>query len=82
MRAEGPRSRKIYGSRTTSLTILNEEIEDIMKIVKSLEQSRLLIQGISKTIKHESKEQKRGFLPMLLEALAASILGNAFQEED
>ena len=78
MRAEGPRSRKIYGSRTTSLTILNEEIEDIMKIVKSLEQSRLLIQGISKTIKHESKEQKRGFLPMLLEALAASILGNAF----
>ena len=58
MTAEGPRL-KIYGSRTTSLTILNAEIEDIMKIVKSLEQSRLLVQGISETIKHKSKEQKR-----------------------
>ena len=38
---------------------MNAEIEDIMKIVKSLEQSRLLVQGISETIKHESKEQKR-----------------------
>ena len=57
---------------------MNEEIEDIMKVVKSHEQSRLLIQGISETIKYESKEQKGEFLPMFLEALAASILGNAF----
>ena len=56
--------------------ISNEEMEDIMKIVKSLEESGLLIKGISETIKNEAKEQKEGFLPMLLEALAASILGS------
>ena len=56
----------------------NEEMEDIiMKIVKSLEESGLLIQGISETIKNEAKEQKGGFPPMLLGTLAASILGNA-----
>ena len=60
---------------------MNAEIEDIMKIVKSLEQSRLLVQGISEQLNMNQKN-KRGFLPMLLEALAASILGNAFQEED
>ena len=48
-----------------------------MKIFKSLEESRLLIKGISDTIKNEAKEQKRGFLPMLLGTLAASMLGSA-----
>ena len=53
-------------------------MEDIIiKIVKSLEESGLLIQGISETIKNEAKEQKGGFPPMLLGTLAASILGNA-----
>ena len=53
-------------------------MEDIvMKIVKPLEESGLLIQGISETIKNEAKEQKGGFPPMLLGTLAASILGNA-----
>ena len=52
-------------------------MEDIMKIVKSLEESGLLIKVISETIKKEAKEQKMGFLSMLLGALAASILGNA-----
>ena len=47
-----------------------------MKIVKLLEEIGLLIKGISKTIKNEAKEQKGGFLPMLLGTLAASILGN------
>ena len=52
-------------------------MEDIMKTVKSLKESRLLIKGIIETIKNEAKEQKDGFLPMLLGTLAAGILRNA-----
>ena len=48
--------KKIYGSGTTALIIWNEEMKDIMKIVKSLEESGLLIKGISETIKNEAKE--------------------------
>ena len=48
-----------------------------MKIVQSLEGSRLPIQRISETIKNEAKKQKGGFLPMLLWTLAASTLGNS-----
>ena len=44
--------KKIYGSETTALVISNEEMEDIMKIVKSLEESGLLIKGISETIEN------------------------------
>ena len=47
----------------------NEEMNDIMKIVKSLEESGLLIKGVSENIKNEAKEQKRGFLGMLLDTL-------------
>ena len=63
--ADAAIQKKIYGSERTVLTISNKEIEDIMKTVKSLEESGLLIKGISETIKYESKEQKRGFLSML-----------------
>ena len=66
-----------FGLRTTTLIISNEELKDIMKIVKSLEESGLLVKGISEKIKNEAKEQKSGFLPMLLGTLAASIFGNA-----
>ena len=52
-------------------------MEDIMKIVKSLEKSGLLIKGVSETIKNDAKEQKGGFWPMLIGALSASLLGNA-----
>ena len=51
---------------TTTSTILNEGMNEIMKIVKSLEESGLLIKGISETIKNKAKEQKGGFLSMLL----------------
>ena len=68
---------KNHRSGTTALIILNEEIKDIMKIVKSLEESGFLILGISETIKNETKKQKRGFLSILLGTLAASILVNA-----
>ena len=69
--------KKIHGSGTTALIISNEEMEDIMKIVKSLEELGLLIKGISETIKNEAKEQKGRFLSMLLGTLVASVLGNA-----
>ena len=68
--------KKMFGSGTTTLIISNEEMNDIMKIVKSLEDSGLLIKGVSQTIKNEAKEQKGGFLSMLLETLGASLLGN------
>ena len=51
-------------------------MEDIIKIVKSLEDSGLLLKGVSETIQNETKEQKRGFLSMLLRTLGASLLGN------
>ena len=52
-----------------TLIISNEEIDDIMKIVKSLEDSGLLIKGVSETIKNEAKEQKGGFRGILLGTL-------------
>ena len=61
--------KKIFGSGNTTLIISNEKINDIMKIVKSLEESGLLIRGISETIQNEAKEQKWGFLGMLLGTL-------------
>ena len=51
-------------------------MNDILKINKSLESSGLLLEGISETIKNEAKEQKGGFLNMLLGTLGASLLGN------
>ena len=63
-------------SRVTTLIISNEEMNDIIKIVKSFQESGLLIKGVSKTIKNEAKEQKGGFLGMLLGTLVASSLGN------
>ena len=51
-------------------------MEDIMKIDKSLKESRLLIKSVSEIIKNEAKEQKGGFLGMLLGTLGASLLGN------
>ena len=60
----------------TTLIISNEKISDIMKTVKFLEESGLLIKGVSDTIKNKAKEQKGGFLSMLLGTLDASLLGN------
>ena len=56
--------------------ISNDEMKDIIKIVKSLEDSGLLLKGVSETIQNEAKKQKRGFLSMLLGTLSASLLGN------
>ena len=69
--------KKILGSENmTTLIISNDEIEDIIKIVKSLEDSGLLLEGVTETVQNEVKEQKEGFLIMLLGTLGASLLGN------
>ena len=54
----------VIGSGTTTLIISNEEMNDIMKVAKSLEESGALTEGVSETIKNEAKEQKGGFLSM------------------
>ena len=74
--------KKMFGSRTTTLIISNEEMNDIMKIVKSLEESDLLIKSVSKTIENKAKEQKGRFLGMLLDSLGASVLANLLQGKD
>ena len=66
----------ILGSGTTTLIISNEEMIDIMKTFQALEDSNILLKGVTKTIKNETKEQKEGFLSMLLGTLGASLLGN------
>ena len=58
------------------MIISHDEIEDIIKIVKSLEDSGLLLKGVTETVQNEVKEQKGGFLSMLLGTLGASLLGN------
>ena len=62
--------------RTTTLIISNKEMNDIMKIVQALEDSNILLKGVTKTIKKEIKKQKGGFLGMLLGTLVSNLLGN------
>ena len=69
--------KKIIGSgNITTLIISNDEIEDIIKLVKSFEDSGLLLKGVTEIVQNEVKEQKRGFLSMLLGTLGANLLGN------
>ena len=69
--------KKILGSgNTTTLIISNNEMEDLIKIVESLEDSGLLLKGVTETVLNEVKERKGGFLSMLLDTLGASLLGN------
>ena len=67
--------KKILGSgnnNNTTLIISNDEMDDILKIVKSV----VLLKGVSETIQHEAKEQRGGFISMLLGTLGASLLGD------
>ena len=67
----------MFGSGTVILIISNVELNDVMKIVKSLEECTLSTKDVSETNKFkEAKEQKRRFLSMLLGTLGASLLGN------
>ena len=71
----GTIQKKIHVS---GVKLINEQddMKDIMKIIKALEDSGILFKGVSKTIKNETKEQRGGFLSMLLGTLGASLLGN------
>ena len=69
--------KKIIGSgNMTTLITSNNEIEDIIKIVKSLEDSGLLLKGVTETVQNEVKEQRGGFISALLGTLGASLLGD------
>ena len=72
---DGSIQKKIHGSGV-KLIIEQEDMNDIMKIIKALENSGILLKGVHKTIKNETKEQRGGFLSMLLGTLGASLLGN------
>ena len=67
--------KKIHGSGV-KLIIEQEDMNDIMKIIEALENSCILLKGVSKTIENKTKEQRGGFLSMLLGTLGASLLGN------
>ena len=69
--------KKILGSGShTTLIISNKDMDDLIKIVKSLEDCGLLLKGVTESVQNEVKEQKGGFLSMLLGTLGASLLGN------
>ena len=72
---DGSIKKKMHGSGV-KLMIENEDMDDIMKIIKALENSGILLDGVGKTIENEVKEQKGGFLSMLLGTLGATLLGN------
>ena len=63
---------------STTLIISNNEMEDIIKIVKSFEDSGLLLKGVTETVQNEVKEQKVGFLSMLLCTLGAKFIRKSF----
>ena len=73
---DGNMQKRIHGSGGVKLIIEQEDMKDIMKIIKALENSGILLKAGSKTIKNETKEQRGGFLSMLLGTLGASLLGN------
>ena len=80
--ADAAIQKKIYRSGPTALIISNKEMEDIIKMIKSIEESGLQMKGISERIENEAKKQnktkqKGGLFSMLLGTLAASILRNA-----
>ena len=70
-------NKKILGSGNhATLIISNDDMQDLLKIVKSLEDSGILLNRITETVKNEVKEQKDGFLSMVLGTLGASLLGD------
>ena len=74
--------KKILGSAGhTTLIISNKDMEDLIKVVKSLEDSGLFLNGVTESVKNEVKEQPGGFLSMLLGTLGAGLLGNLLSEK-
>ena len=65
----------VSGNHST-LIISNNDLNYLLEVFKSLEKNGILLDGITETVKHQVKEQKGGFLSMLLGTLGASLLGN------
>ena len=72
---DGSIQKKIRGDGI-KLIIEQEDMNDIIKIIEALENSGILLKGVTKTIENETKEQRGGFLSMLLGTLGANLLGN------
>ena len=72
---DGSIQKKIHGSGI-KLIIEEEDMKDIMKIIEAVENSGILLRGVSKTIENETQEQRGGFLSMLLGTLGTTLLGN------
>ena len=72
---DGSIQKKMHGSGIKLITE-EEDMKDIMKIIKALENSGILLKGVSKTFENETKEQRGGFLSMLLGTLGASLSGS------
>ena len=71
--------KKVLGSghnNTTTLIISNDEMKDIIEIVKSIGDSGLLLKEVSETVQNEAREQKGAFLSMLLSTIGTTLLGN------
>ena len=71
-----PGIKKKHGSGKAALIISSKEMNDIIKIIQTLEDSNILFKGVTETFKNETKEQKGEFLSILLGFLGASLLGN------
>ena len=72
---DGSIQKKIHGSGV-KLIIEQEDMNDIIKFIEALENSGILLKGVTKTIENETKEQRGRFISMLLGTFGASLLGN------
>ena len=77
----GSGHRLSHNNNNTVLILSNDEMKDIIIIVKSLEDSGLLLKRVSETTQNETKEQRGGFISMLLGTLGASLLGNILADK-
>ena len=75
---DGNIQKRIHGSGV-KLNFEQEDMNDIIKIIEALGNSGILLKGVTKTIENETKEQRGGFLSMLLGTLGVSLLGNLLE---
>ena len=69
-------NKKILGSGNhTTLIISDDDLNDLLEVIKSNEKNSVLLEGITETVKNEIKKQNGGFLSMLLDTFGASLLG-------
>ena len=77
---DGAIQKSMFGSGITTLRFLNKDLNDLIKVIKVLEDHGVLLKGITKTAQNEVKSQKCGFLSMLLGTLGASLLGDVLSK--